>query len=449
MRQYDKYINPGLEWINRIPSHWSSMPLKRYGRFNKGLTFTKADLVEDGHPVVSYGQVHSKNNNGTHLNDELIRFVPERFIENSYNSFVRKGDFIFADTSEDLEGSGNVVYNDKDMLIYGGYHTVLFQTKNDDNRFLAYLFSTDCWRSQVRSRVSGIKVFSITQGILSMTNIILPPEDEQKVIADYLDEKTAQIDNIIRARKKKILLLEELKTSIISKAVTKGIQKNVETKESGIEWIGLIPKHWNIIPFKRMFKLRKGLTITKADLVEDGVPVISYGQIHSKDNDGVHIKQSLIRYVPNKYLFTDKKSIAKEGDFIFADTSEDLDGCGNNIRVDRDFILFAGYHSIIATPKDSHNSPYFSYLFKTDAWRHVIRGNVSGVKLYSITQEILGKEFVLLPPIEEQHDIFKYLESSCKRIDTNILKAYQEIELLKEYRASLISEVVTGKRKVI
>ena len=205
MRQYDKYINPGLEWISRIPSHWSSMPLKRYGRFNKGLTFTKADLVEDGHPVVSYGQVHSKNNNGTHLNDELIRFVPERFIENSYNSFVRKGDFIFADTSEDLEGSGNVVYNDKDMLIYGGYHTVLFQTKNDDNRYLAYLFSTDCWRSQVRSRVSGIKVFSITQGILSMTNIILPPEDEQKVIADYLDEKTAKIDNIIRARKKKIL----------------------------------------------------------------------------------------------------------------------------------------------------------------------------------------------------------------------------------------------------
>lgn len=416
MRQYDKYINPGLEWISRIPSHWSSMPLKRYGRFNKGLTFTKADLVEDGHPVVSYGQVHSKNNNGTHLNDELIRFVPERFIENSYNSFVRKGDFIFADTSEDLEGSGNVVYNDKDMLIYGGYHTVLFQTKNDDNRYLAYLFSTDCWRSQVRSRVSGIKVFSITQGILSMTNIILPPEDEQKVIADYLDEKTAQIDNIIRARKKKILLLEELKASIITKAVTKGIKKNVMYKDSGIAWIGSIPSHWDICPLKRCLSLKNGQDYKHIE-TEKGFPVYGSG--------GVFKHASKYLYDGESVLFGRKGTIDRPlyvvGKFWTVDTM---------------------FYSI---PKVGINCKYMYYQGLTIPFDRYS----TSTALPSMTQTDLGSHIVCKPPIEEQNKIVMFIDNQLNLINNNIGKAQYEIELLKEYRSSLVTEVVTGKRKVI
>lgn len=418
MRQYKTYINPGLEWIDKIPSHWSCMPLKRYGKFNKGLTFTKADLVEEGHPVVSYGQVHSKNNNGTHLNDELIRFVPDNFIANSYNSFVRKGDFIFADTSEDLEGSGNVVYNDKDMLIYGGYHTVLFQTKNDDNRYLAYLFSTDSWRSQVRSRVSGIKVFSITQGILSMTNIILPPEDEQKVIADYLDEKTTQIDSILKAREKKIQLLEELKTSIISKAVTKGIKKNIETKNSGVAWIGRVPKHWEIRKLKYIAFLKSGDTIPPSQFTDDGYPVYGgngfRGYTNKFNNEGKHIL------------------IGRQGAL-----------CGNINYADGKF--YASEHAVVVYPHKNENLTWLGELLR-----------ISNLNQYSTSAAQPGLAVSNIvnicypyPPEEERKEIAQYIEKNIDRIEKLKKRAKREIELLKEYRSSLITEVVTGKRKII
>lgn len=445
MRKYDKYINPGLEWINSIPSHWSSMPLKRYGRFNKGLTFTKADLVEEGHPVVSYGQVHSKNNNGTHLNDELIRFVPDKFVSNSNNSVVKKGDFIFADTSEDLDGSGNVAYIDKETEIYGGYHTVLFQTKNNDNRYLAYLFTTDCWRSQVRSRVSGIKVFSITQSILSMTSIILPPEKEQKEMADYLDKKTAQIDNIIKAREKKIQLLEELKTSIISKAVTKGINNNVETKNSGAAWIGKIPVHWEMC--KTLYTLAMPITDGPHEtpkLYEDGIPFISAEAVSSGeirfDLKRGYISQDYYeecckKYIPQLYDIYMIKSGATTGRIAMVKTNEIF-------TIWSPLAVFRSNEKII-----KHD--FLFYVLKSDYYQRQVELNWSFGTQQNIGMRTLERIKLALPPIKEQEEIIEHIFERTAIVESSIKKAKQEIELLKEYRASLITEVVTGKRKVI
>ena len=277
----------------------------------------------------------------------------------------------------------------------------------------------------------------------------LPSSNIQQRIADFLDRKCAEIDELAALQETMIAELKRYKQSVITEAVTKGLDPNVPMKDSGVEWIGEIPKGWEVIPFKQMYGLGKGLSITKADLVEEGVPVISYGQIHSKSNTGTAIKDELIRYVPTSYLENNQDALVKVGDIIFADTSEDLEGCGNCIYIDKDMTLFAGYHTIIASNRTDTATRYLSYLFKTDCWRIQIRAVVNGVKLFSIPQRTLAATSIITPPLAEQRAIADYLDRKCTEIDELIAIKQQKIEALKEYKKSVIFEYVTGKKEVL
>ena len=437
MRQYESYKDSGVEWIGKIPSQWKTMPLKRYGHFNKGLTFTKAELVDEGNAVVSYGQVHSKQNSGTTLSDELIRYIPDS-IANNDNSIVRQGDFIFADTSEDLDGSGNVVYIDRDEKIYGGYHTVLFQTPDRDNKFLAYLFTTDCWRSQIRSRVSGVKVFSITQSILGMSSIILPPVKEQQAMVAYLDEKASRIDRIIKSREEKIKLLEELRTSIISHAVTKGIRKDVEMKDSGIDWIGRIPKHWEVRRLKYIGKAENGLTYSPKDVCdESGVMVLRSSNIQNEKidlSDRVYVKSAPVNL------------LVKKGDIIICSRNGSVSLVGKSALVEDD--IYATFGAFMLRLNTKYYSKYI-YFLVSDAIKHY-KGLYSTTTINQLTLGMFSQMYApFAPSIEEQKEIANTILNRTKQIECNITKAHKEISLLKEYRNSLITEVVTGKRKVI
>ena len=248
--------NSGVKWIDVIPVNWQVKPLKTQFSFGKGLSITKADLVDEGSPVISYGQIHSKHNTGTNVTDDLIRFIPSTIAFNQ--SLVKHGDFIFADTSEDLDGCGNCVYMNLNTPIYAGYHTIILHQKsgNDDNRYLAYLFKTDCWRKQIRTDVNGVKLFSISQNILKRTNIILPPLPEQKAIADLLDKKCAEIDGLLADLEAEVKTLAEYKKSIIAETVTRGLNPNAPMKQSGIPWAETIPAHWDIHPIYYYFTQR-------------------------------------------------------------------------------------------------------------------------------------------------------------------------------------------------
>jgi len=219
--RYDKYKDSGIAWIGEIPEHWEVRRMKSIYNFGKGLNITKADLVDKGISVISYGQIHSKLNTGTCIKDSLIKYVPEIFIENNNASLVKKGDIIFADTSEDLEGCGNCIYIDRDMLLYAGYHTIIAKNISTYiNRYFSYLFQTDCWRSQIRKMVNGVKLFSIPQKLLSSTDIITPSLSEQQSIADYLDQKCSEIDELISIKQQKIEKLKDYKKSLIFECVT-------------------------------------------------------------------------------------------------------------------------------------------------------------------------------------------------------------------------------------
>lgn len=163
------------DWFGEIPDGWGMKPAKALFTTTKGMTVTKADLVEDGAPVVNYGQVHSKANSGFHLSDELVRYVPEDFVKVGLRKSTF-GSFIFACTSEDMEGCGACVYNDGDIEVNPGGDTMLLSPKrNGDNRFYAYLFSTDEWRWQFRRNLVDVKVFHVNQTDLKETYLVVPP----------------------------------------------------------------------------------------------------------------------------------------------------------------------------------------------------------------------------------------------------------------------------------
>ena len=243
-------------------------------------------------------------------------------------------------------------------------------------------------------------------------------------------------------------LLNERKQIIINRAVTKGLNPNAKMKDSGVEWIGDVPEGWEINKFKNLYKTRTGITFTKAQLVEFGEPVISYGQIHSKDNWCASVNPDLIRHIPTMLTEGNQGALAEKGDFLFADTSEDFEGCGNNVYIDTDKPIYAGYHTILAKCNNNQCGAYLAYLFASTKWRGQIRSMVNGVKVYSVTQSIIKNANVILPPFDEQKAIADHIKERVIVIDKAIKGANHQISLLQERKQIIINEVVTGKVKV-
>jgi type I restriction enzyme S subunit len=203
MKKYDSYKHSDIEWIREIPNHWK---IKKFGHlfsFSRGLGITKQDLKDEGIPCVNYGDIHSKY--GFSVNPEIhkLKCVDELYLEAADKSLLSRGDFVFADTSEDIEGSGNYTVLDSDLPTFAGYHTIIARHESgNDYKYLAYYFNSLEFRNQIRSSVSGVKVYSITQEILKNSVILLPPLSEQTAIATYLDRKTAEIDELIADKKR-------------------------------------------------------------------------------------------------------------------------------------------------------------------------------------------------------------------------------------------------------
>jgi len=319
-------------------------------------------------------------------------------------------------------------------------------------KYYQYLFQTAMYTTYFKRFSTGIvdsRLRLYPNVFLSLTSHY-PETYEQKIIADYLDQKVACIDNIIE---KTILSIEEyqkLKQSIITEIVTKGLNPDVKMKDSGTEWIGQIPEHWEVLPIKNLFEFNKGLSITKEDLTDDGVSVISYGQIHSKDNKSYKINPDLIRFIPNSHPQISQNERVKPGDFVFADTSEDLIGTGNFILNDGMESLYSGYHTILLKPKSENQvlSKYLSFLFLSESWRAQIRSRVSGIKLFSLTQRIFKSSMIITPPADEQKLIASYLENKLNLIEKLMLIKESEVQELEQYKKSLIYEVVTGKKEI-
>ena len=440
-----------IEWIGQIPKHWEVRRMKycfnshvvgSWGQeqlYNNNdiICIRVADFAFDKMSIATKAiDEYTKRNYSNHIISKLILHQNDILIEKSGGG--------------DNTPVGRCIIVDIDyMAVYSNFIERLRVISLAYPKYMQYIlfsfYKSNCIYNYIKQTI-GIQNLDISM-MFNVEKVIFPPLDEQKKIADFLDNKVSKIDDLISDTKKLIDKYKEYKQSLITEIVTKGLNHNVEMKESGIEWIGQISKHWEVNKLKNLFLFGKGLSITKDDLKDNGLAVISYGQVHSKLNKGI-VNNNLIRYVDEIYLKIGVKSLVKKGDFIFADTSEDYEGCGNSVYIDKNIILFAGYHTIILKTRKYKNNKYLSYLFQIDTWRKQIRSKVFGIKLFSITQKILKEVSAIIPPIDEQKEIVKYLDDKCQQIESIIEEKQALIEKLEEYKKSLIYEYVTGKKQV-
>lgn len=443
MKKYERYKDSGVEWLGEIPEHWKVMMLKNLFSFNKGLSITKSDLVENGTPVISYGQIHSKANTGTTVGESLLRYVPSSFTLCNENSLTQIGDFIFADTSEDLEGCGNCVYIDKDG-IYAGYHTIILRSKKiENNKFLSYLFLTDLWRNQIRSSVNGVKVFSITQTILSQTSIILPTVSEQEQIVKFLDSKTNIIDSIISEKQSLIDDLQGYRMSIITEAVTHGLNPDTPMKDSGVEWFGEIPKHWKVM--KTLYCLSMPITDgphTTPDFYDKGIPFISAEAVSSGNG---YIDFSRMRgYISEDFYYECCKKYIPQRNDIFMIKSGATTGKVAIVNTDKIFTIWSPL-AVFRCNNDVMYSKYMYYLLQSSIYQLQVQTGWSFGTQQNIGMRTLEKILIPVPLTNEQQNIVSYLDSKIEKISASISELTSQIKDLQDYRSALITEAVTGK----
>lgn len=432
MRRYESYKDSGVEWLGEVPSHWNLIPNKYIFKLRKNVV--------------------GKRSNEYDLLSLSLKGVIKRDMENPEGKFpaefdtyqeVKEGDFIFClfDVEETPRTVGLSSYHG---MITGAY--TIFETNNVDKKFIYYFYLNLDSDKKLKPLYKGLRN-TISKETFFSFNTFIPPLSEQQKIAQFLDNKTAKIDQAVALAEKQIALLKEHKQILIQNAVTRGLNPDVPLKDSGVKWIGQVPEHWDIKRFRNLFDFGKGLSITKENLQDEGIPCVNYGEVHSRYGFEVIPERDALKCVDSKYLVFNN-SMLNKGDFVFADTSEDIEGSGNFTYLNSSTRIFAGYHTVITRLKITAIHRYIAYYFDSLSFRNQIRNKVKGVKVFSITQSILKGTFVLLPNLKEQQQIADYLDTQTAKIDQAIALKTAHIEKLKEYKSVLINYVVTGKMRV-
>jgi len=420
------------EWLKSFPAHWKICRLKDYTSTNTGITFTKANLVESGNAVLSYGQIHAKNNIVTEINHELIRFIPDSLIEDKPASKVKSGDFIFADTSEDLNGCGNCIYVNESIDLYAGYHTILLRNKGlDCGKYFAYLFMSDLWRSQIRKKVKSVKLYSVTQGILNQSFIIVPSVAEQEAIAAYLDKECGKIGKEIGLLERKVDCYRRLRRSLINNVVTRGLNSQVRTKISEGSLSSIIPFHWEERRVKDIF----------TEVSIKGCP--NEPMLCATQAKGVILQSMYENRVVTALTGLENMKLVEKGNFVIS------------LRSFQGGIELAYYRGIISAAytilklDEQQEKDFYRYLFKSASFIKLMKKCVTGIREgQNINYSILKYEKIPVPSPYEQREIVTYLDDKCNKIDAIIKNIESKIELLKELKRSLINEVVTGQRAI-
>lgn len=438
----------GIPWIEEIPENWNVFNIRHLFSFGKGLPITKENLKEKGVSVISYGQIHSKLNKGTSIIPELIRYVDDSYLTSNPESLTKKGDFIFADTSEDVLGCGNCVYIDKEITLFAGYHTIILRNKAKEcSKYLAYLFSTDAWRKQIRERVTGVKLFSVSQKILRETSIILPPFVEQERIADYLDAECARIDAVMEQTRASIEEYKKLKQSVITQAVTKGIRPNRPMKDSGIDWIGQIPEEWEIVPFRHVLQERN----------EKNNPVKTKERLSLSIDLGVTLYAEKTTNLDRFKEDFEQYKIAHVGDLVMNSMNMIVGATGVSSYHG---CVSPAYYTFYDTLDDHVTAKYCEYIFRSKTMLRVlyslgkgiyaiVRGDdrVNTCRL-KVSREDLRNIALPMPSVCEQREIVRFLQDKLSEIDMVIAKKEQFLSEMESYKKSLIFEYVTGKKEV-
>lgn len=426
MTPYPEYKATNLPWLPQIPAHWDTLKVK----------YAFAERSEKGFPneqLLAATQTHGV----------IPKSIYEtRTVEAQKDlhllKLVKVGDFVISLRSF----QGGIEYAYYQGIISPAYTIMIPNNAHIISTYFKYLAKSKPFVKLLQTCVTGIREGqNIDYNTFKRNSIPIPSVAEQEQIVRYLDSMTAKINKLIRTKKKQIALLQEQKQAIINLAVTKGLNPNAEMKDSGIDWLGQIPAHWEVKHLGHFSSLQNGISAS-ADYFGSGYPFLNYGDVYSN----YEIKEPLSGLANSTVKEQERYSI-QNGDVFFTRTSETIDEiafssvCLKSIP----HATFAGF-LIRVRPNKGIILPLFSkYYFRNTVLRNYFVKEMNLVTRASLSQQLLRALPVVLPSLKEQEDIAQFLERKNKCFDTAITIIENEIAVISEYKNSLIASVVTGQ----
>ncbi|WP_143211667.1 restriction endonuclease subunit S [Campylobacter hyointestinalis] len=427
-----EFKDSGIPWIGQIPKHWEIKRLK----------FILNERKENNKPVKTDFILSLTNEKGV---------IP--YSEKGAQGNISKDDitgYKLAYPNDIILNSMNVVIGSVGLSSYFGaispVYYALYSKENSNIKFYNYVFQTSVFQNSLKGLGNGILEIRMRIPMSNLNNVFLPypPLNEQKKIAEFLDKKCEIIDKRLSNLERKIKSLKEYKKSLISECVTKGLNpKILKFKDSGIPWIGQIPKHWEIKKLKYIAtRIYKGNGITKEQVFENGdMPCVRYGEIYTKYN---YSFDECFSYTFEKVL--NSTSYFGYGDILFTCTGELIEEIGKNVVYLGHKKCLAGGDIIILNHKQ--NPSFLNYALDCNYARNQKSYGKAKLKVVHISSREISNLFVVLPPLNEQKEIAEFLDKKCEKIDRLNENYTKQIAALKEYKKSLIYECVTGKKEI-
>lgn len=348
---------------------------------------------------------------------------------------------IFIVKSGATTGNCGIVTTDKEFSIWSPLALIRCDNISVLQKFIYYYSLCYSFTHQVEQSWSYGTQQNIGMGVLGNLYVTLPSSNEQQSIVDYLDKECAQIDSIAADLEKQIALLQQYKKSLITETVTKGLDKSVPMKDSGVEWIGKIPEHWDVEPIKYRVTFHNGDRgenyPSKSELQSEGIPFINAGHL---EGDGLNMDN--MDYISEeKYRIIGGVKL-RPGDILYC-----LRGSvGKNAIVDMNQGTVAS--SLVAIRSVRILAEYLYYCLNShiEEVQRYLWDN--GTAQPNLSADNLGKYKFCIPPVEEQKAIVKYLNNICSQIDNLVIGKKKQLSTIQQHKKSLIYEYVTGKKRV-
>lgn len=426
MKKYNNYKNSGIEWIGKIPEHWEILRGKEILKFKNGYPFASNLFTHDkneGFPLIRIRDLKSIDFSTFYKGD----IISDALIENE--------DLIIG-----MDGDFNIVKWNKGQALLNQRLCKISGHKNLNTNFLYYCLPY--YLKIINDLTYFTTVKHLSNNDLFEKKYVIPSIEEQISIVNFLNHKTAQIDTLIAKKEQFIILLQEELTAVINEAVTKGLDSNAKMKDSNIEWLGEIPEHWNVTKIKHQFNVQGGGTPSKENpsYWDGDIPWVSPKDMKQKEIIDTIDKTNLLGISNSASKIVEPESLLM---VVRSGILQRTIPIGINklpVSLNQDIKSF--------TSKGSHSIHLLYYLIKGRETQLLEDWTKEGATVESIEMEYLLNFSLPIPPSNEQRDIVKFIEGEEKSVLTIINKAQQEIELLKEYKTALISEVVTGKVNV-
>jgi type I restriction enzyme S subunit len=427
-KPYPLYIPCDIHWFNEIPQSWKQVRVEQY-------LIKKDENIGD---LWDSTQLLSLTQNGI-IEKDINDGKGKTHSDYSTYQAIDIGDLVFCLFDID-ETPRTVGLSTKKGMITSAY-TAFKSKENINTQYVYYFFESLDDAKALKPYYKGLRKTVRPPEFLKI-HVPFPPKVEQVAISQFLDTETARIDTLIAKQEKLIELLEEQRKSIISHAVTKGLNPNAPMKDSGVEWLGDVPNDWNFSRLDAVSKIVRGNSaFSKMDLLESGKYVaLQYGKTY-KVNE---INESFGSYVNQEFF--KKSQITEFGDIILISTSETLEDLGHSCFYARHDIGLIGGEQFLLKPKNQNFGKYIYYA--TKAFSSYLQRYATGLKVFRFNLDDLKKIYIPDISLVEQQKIAEFLDKETARIDISVLKQKSLIEKLKEYRSSIISHAVTGKINV-